>query len=68
MQPRAAGFGAVDPFRVGINFRPWSVGGGHPNRALAHGYSRLTPAGFKDQFRPDFRTPRVQHKMWDTLS
>ena len=68
MQTRTAGSGAVDPFRVGINFRPWSVGGGHPNRALAHGYSMHTPAGFKDRFRPGFHTPRVQPKMWDSLS
>ena len=59
---RTAGSRAVDPSRVGINFRPWSVGGGHQNRALAHGYSMHTPAGFKDRFRPDFRTPVSSQK------
>ena len=64
----AAGSGAVDPFGVGVDFTPRSVGGGHPSRALAHGYSRLTPSGFKDRLGPNFRTLRVQPKMWDMLS
>ena len=44
------------------------MGGGRKKRALAHGYSRLTPAGFKDLVKPDFHTTRVQAKMWDMLS
>ncbi len=64
----ARGGGAVDPFGVGVDLTPRSVGGGHPNRALAHGYSRLTPSGFKHRLGPDFRTLRVQPKMWDMLS
>ena len=34
-----------DPFGVGKRDWTASVGGGHTNRALAHGYSILTPSG-----------------------
>ena len=54
----------VDPFRVGDVTESPTVGSGHQNRALAHGYSMFTPAGFKDVCYPDFRTPRVQPKIW----
>ena len=47
-QARARGGGRFDPYRVGILSGLQSVGGGHKNRALAHGYSLSTPAGFKD--------------------
>jgi hypothetical protein len=63
----AAGSGAVDPFRVGVDFTPRSVGGGHPNRALAHGYSRLTPSGYKDRLGPNSRTLRVQPKQMSAI-
>ena len=68
MHPQALNTSTFDPFRVGVGATPWSVGGGHQNRALAHGYSMHTPAGFKDRFWPDFRTARVQPKMRDMLS
>ena len=56
----ARGEGRFDPYRVGILSGLQSVGGGHQNRALAHGYSLSTPAGFKDLY---FRTSRVQAKI-----
>ena len=43
------------------------MGGGHKNRALAHGYSIQTPSGF----RPpplDLVTPGVQQKIWVKIS
>ena len=57
-----------DPFRVEEMNGSFTVGGGHKNRALAHGYSIFTPAGFKDPCNPDFHTPRVQPKLWVKIS
>ena len=37
----------IGRFRVGGMPGASSVGGGHKERALAHGYSRSTPAGFE---------------------
>ena len=37
----------VDPFRVGEINGSSTVGGGDKQRPLAHGYSMLTPAGFR---------------------
>jgi hypothetical protein len=45
-----------------------TVGGGHKKRALAHGYSIFTPAGFSDRPRTEFGTPGVQPKIWVTIS
>ena len=36
-----------DPFRVGKVNGGTPVGGGHKNRALAHGYSISTPSGLR---------------------
>ena len=51
-----------DPFRVGKIHGSLTVGGGHKNRALAHGYSIFTPAGREDARHPELHTPVCSQK------
>ena len=57
--------GTFDPSRVEARTGSSTVGGGHKERALAHGYSILAPPGRVD---PWLHPLRVQQKMWDTFS
>jgi hypothetical protein len=65
---RHEGTAWFDPFRVAKIDGSLTVGGGHKPRALAHGYSILTPPGWEDACPPELHTPRVPPRMWDMLS